>query len=113
MLRRLKPRRTLVRAHPCKVHAVVDKFCPAVAAANIWACCWIRRSSGLTGPPAADEPDTFDAPDGPDEADEEDAGLVIVTVEPSAYVMVVVVEPSALETFWLVPDWLSSACSNC
>jgi hypothetical protein len=81
-------------------HASVDRDCPA-AAANIWACCWIRRSSRLPAeafdPDVEDiaEVDDVDDVDGVEEVDAtvdiEDvddpvaaAGVVDVTVEPFA-----------------------------
>lgn len=78
-------------------HATVDRDCPA-AAANIWACCWIRRSSRL--PAEAFDPDVEETAEVDDVDDVEDtvdveavedvddpvaaAGVVEVTVEPSA-----------------------------
>src|SRR5262245_45911610 len=59
-------------------------------AAIICACCWINRSMKLCPIEDGLEPEP------------PDAGVVIVTCEPSEYVMVVVEEPSWLVTVWLV-----------
>jgi len=95
--------------------ASVDRDWPA-AAANIWACCWIRRSSRL--PAEAFDPEVEDIAEVDDVVDvvgveETDAtvdvedvddpvaaaGVVEVTVEPFAKVIVVVLEPFALVEF--------------